>query len=95
MISETIMTGQQITKIRKALRLSQTEFGLLLNAHFVTVSRWEKETLEPNAYQQAMLNEFEAAIKKKQFDKLIKNTLIGAGVAAALFLLLRAAKSGG
>lgn len=89
------MTGQQITDIRKALRLSQTEFGLLLNAHFVTVSRWEKETLEPNAYQQAMLNEFEAAIKKEQFGKLVKNALIGAGVAAALFLLLKAAKSGG
>ena len=89
------MKGQDILAIRKSLGLNQTEFGQLLNAHFVTVSRWEKETLEPNAYQEAMLNEFEVAIRKEQFGKLVKNALIGAGVAAAIFLLLNAAKSGG
>ena len=89
------MKGQNILAIRRSLRLNQTEFGQLLNAHFVTVSRWEKETLEPNAYQEAMLNEFEVAIRKEQFGKLVKNALIGAGVATAIFLLLKAAKSGG
>ena len=89
------MKGQDILAIRKSLGLNQTEFGQLLNAHFVTVSRWEKETLEPNAYQEAMLNEFEVAIRKEQFGKLVKNALIGAGVATAIFLLLNAAKSGG
>ena len=89
------MKGQDILAIRKSLGLNQTEFGQLLNAHFVTVSRWEKGTLEPNAYQEAMLNEFEAAIRKEKFGKLVKNALIGAGVAAAIFLLLKAAKSGG
>ena len=89
------MKGQDILAIRKSLGLNQTEFGQLLNAHFVTVSRWEKEALEPNAYQEAMLNEFEVAIRKEQFGKLVKNALIGAGVATAIFLLLNAAKSGG
>lgn len=89
------MKGQDILAIRKSLGLNQTEFGQLLNAHFVTVSRWEKETLEPNAYQEAMLNEFEVAIRKEQFGKLVKNALLGAGVATAIFLLLNAAKSGG
>ena len=89
------MKGQDILAIRKSLGLNQTEFGQLLNAHFVTVSRWEKETLEPNAYQEAMLNEFEVAIRKEQFGKLVKKALIGAGVATAIFLLLKAAKSGG
>ena len=89
------MKGQDILAVRKSLGLNQTEFGQLLNAHFVTVSRWEKGTLEPNAYQEAMLNEFEVAIRKEKFGKLVKNALIGAGVAAAIFLLLEAAKRGG
>ncbi len=89
------MTEQEITSIRKALKLNQTEFGQLLNAHFVTVSRWEKGVLEPNSYQLAMLQEFAQAIKKERFGKIVKNALIGAGVAAAIYLLLSAAKSGG
>lgn len=87
------MTETEILTVRKALGLNQSEFGQLLNAHFVTVSRWEKGLLEPNSYQEAMLQEFAEAIRREKFGKLVKNALIGAGVAAAIFLLLKAAKS--
>jgi len=92
------MTKKKILSIRKALGLNQTEFGQLLNAHFVTVSRWESGALEPNAYQNALLTQFEEAIRrerKEKFGNLVKNTLIGAGVAAAIYLLLKAANNGG
>lgn len=35
------MTGNELRAIRRKLGLSQTEFGELIGAHFVTVSRWE------------------------------------------------------
>lgn len=47
-----MFSGDDIHRLRKeGLRWSQSELGLLLNAHAQTVSRWEHDTAEPNSWQ--------------------------------------------
>ena len=48
--------------IRKALHLNQADFGALLNAHSVTVSKWERGRAKPDRYQQAVMASFQTAI---------------------------------
>lgn len=82
------MTAQEIREIRKSLGLTQAEFGQLLGAHGMTVSRWELGSLSPTAYQQALLVAFRAAADKQKLDEAVKSALVGAGIVAALILLL-------
>ena len=87
------MTGLEIRELRKQMGLSQAQLGSLVNAHFVTVSKWEAGDASPDSYQLGMLQRF-AAIeqgKRKQMGNDAKNALVAAGVIAALFLLLAAA----
>lgn len=75
--------------------MNQTQFGSLVNAHFVTVSKWENGEATPDSYQLGMLQRF-AAIennRRQQLGNQAKQALIVAGVIAALFLLLAAAES--
>lgn len=83
------MTPEQIKSIRKKLNLGQTEFGNLFGVHSMTVSKWERGVLNPNAYQIALLSDFEKAARNKAVQETIGNVLIGAGIAAALYLLLK------
>lgn len=92
-MSSTILSIR-IEKIRKSLGLNQAEFGQLLGAHSVTVSRWESGQLQPSPYQLALIDEFERAAKKEDFGQNIKYLLIGAGIAAAIFALLKIAREG-
>lgn len=84
-------------RLRHRLGLSQPQLAQLLGVHSMTVSRWERgdPTTSPNPYQLALMAEFEKAAASREAEKL-KDTLgavvIGAGIAAALFLLLQAAK---
>ncbi len=39
--------AERIRRVRKRLDLNQTEFGQLLNVHFVTVSNWERGVHDP------------------------------------------------
>ena len=48
--------------IRTALNLTQSDFGSMLNAHAVTVSRWEHGHCKPDRYQQAVMASFQRAI---------------------------------
>lgn len=91
------MTGQQIRKLREDMGLTQAQFGALLNAHLVTVSRWESESspVKPDLYQAAMIDEFARVQERKKTGELVKAALIGAGIAAALLLMLKAAQSEG
>jgi transcriptional regulator with XRE-family HTH domain len=91
------MTGQQIRKLREDMGLTQAQFGALLNAHLVTVSRWENDLnpVKPDLYQAAMIDEFAQIQERKKVGDMVKTALIGAGIAAALFLVLKAAQSGG
>lgn len=86
------MNGPDIKSLRKRLGLTQTEFGYLLDAHSVTVSRWESGHMEPNAFQVALMHEFKNAADKQaqeEFGQALKNILVGAGIAAALYWLLK------
>ncbi|MEW8051105.1 MAG: helix-turn-helix domain-containing protein [Candidatus Thiodiazotropha sp.] len=83
------MTKEGIAKLRKRLGLNQTEFGNLFGVHPMTISKWERGTLSPNHYQHALMSEFEEAAKSKQVRETIGAVLVGAGIAAALYLLLK------
>lgn len=72
--------------------LSQPEFGQLFGVHPMTVSKWERGLLAPNEYQSALMREFQKAVKDEKARQAVKTVLVGAGIAAALLLLLEAGK---
>lgn len=86
------MGPDQIKSLRAQLGLKQPEFGQLFGVHPITVSKWERGILEPNIYQQSLMDEFKKAAKSKEVKATLGKVLIGAGIAAALFLLLRSAR---
>lgn len=91
------MRPEDIAKLRKRLGLAQPQFAQLLGVHAITVSRWERgdQRVSPSPYQVALMAEFEKAAASKeaaQIKEALGNLLIGAGIAAALLLLLEAAK---
>lgn len=86
------MNSVQIALLRKDMTLSQPEFGQLFGVHPMTVSKWERSLLAPNEYQLALMREFQKAIQDEKARQTVKAVLIGAGIAAALLLLLEAGK---
>jgi putative transcriptional regulator len=86
------MNGESITNLRKRLKLNQMEFGNLLGVHPMTISKWERGTLAPNHYQSALMQEFAKAADKQDVRDTVGSLLLGAGIAAALLLLLSKAK---
>ncbi len=90
------MDPTRIRRLRRALRLNQAEFGQLLGAHAVTVSRWETpgSGYGPSAYQCALMQDFEKAAGARDMDQTLKNLLVGAGIATAIYFLLKAARGG-
>lgn len=68
------------------------EFGNLLGVHPMTISKWERGTLAPNHYQSALMQEFAKAADKQDVRDTVGSLLLGAGIAAALLLLLSKAK---
>lgn len=88
------IAGKKLAELRKKLGLTQAELGQLVGAHPVTVSRWESGHADPSPYQQALLEEFAKAAQKEDFGRTIKNLVIGAGIAAAIYTLLKAAREG-
>lgn len=86
------MTGTEIKRLRQDLGMTQTEFGSVVNAHFVTVSKWESGETSPDPYQQGMLQRFAQVQERKKVGDMAKGALITAGVIGALLLLLNAAK---
>ena len=87
------MNSAHIALLRKDMGLSQPEFGQLFGVHPMTVSKWERALLAPNEYQAALMREFQKAIKDEKARQAVKSVLIGAGIAAALLLLLEAGKA--
>lgn len=84
----------EIAALRRALGLSQVEFGQLFDTHAMTVSKWERGILKPSAYQMALMRQFQSTAKAQQglAQEQVKNLLVGAGVVAALIWLLSSAK---
>lgn len=86
------MNREQIAALRNQMGLSQPEFGQLYGVHPMTVSKWERGLLAPNEYQLALMQAFQKGIRDEQVRQAVKGALIGAGIAAALLLLLDAGK---
>ncbi|MGA7178348.1 MAG: hypothetical protein WBX11_02005 [Thiobacillaceae bacterium] len=88
------MNQTQIANLRKTMALSQADFGRLFDVHFMTVSKWERGVLVPTPYQIALMQEFARAVemRRAEVQQELKQLLVGAGVIAALFFLLNAAK---
>jgi putative transcriptional regulator len=88
------MPSASITSLRRALGLSQVEFGQLFGVHAMTISKWERGVLSPTAYQQALMDQFQRTVdqKKEQAQQQLKHLLVGAGVVAALVWLLGSGK---
>jgi DNA-binding transcriptional regulator YiaG len=87
------MIDKDIIKLRNALGLSQAEFAQLFGVHPMTVSKWERGVLKPTSYQGVLMNDFEKASREKIVKDTLKNVLIGAGVVAGLYLLLKSSRS--
>lgn len=83
------MQPEGIADLRKRLGLNQMEFGNLFGVHPMTVSKWERGALSPNNYQLALMQDFAKAAKSKEVQETIGAVLVGAGIAAALYLLLK------
>ena len=83
------MTPNEIRSLRTSLKLGQAEFAQMLGVHPMTVSRWEQEALSPTVYHEVWMKEFNAAVAKDEtVGNILKGVLIGAGIAAAIYLLL-------
>ena len=79
-------------RIRDALGLTQSDFGSLVGAHAVTVSRWENGKLRPDAHQRALLASFQTAIDRDAPIRPDLDAVIGScGPVYALYLVLHAA----
>lgn len=90
------MTPSEIRSLRTSLNLGQAEFAQMLGVHPMTVSRWERKEgpLSPTAYQEVLMKEFKTAVSKdKDVGNILKGILIGAGIAAAIYLLLSKSRS--
>lgn len=87
------MSPVEIYTLRTAMRLTQADFGRLFGVHAMTVSKWERNLLTPTPYQQALMHSFRAAVERNKAKvQQVQQLLIGAGVVAALLLLLSTAK---
>lgn len=78
-----------VARLREQLGLTQAQFGNLFGVHPMTVSKWEREILEPSDYQKALMIDFEKAAKNEEVPNKIGTILISAGIAAALYFLLK------
>ena len=87
------MTPEQLRAVRDGLGLTQEQFAQLLGVHGLTVSKWERGVLTPSPYQVALIQSFAKAKEKRPevTGGALAAILLGAGVAAALFFLLKAA----
>ena len=86
------MTGPEVASIRAGLGLTQVQFAQLLGVHPLTVSKWERGLLAPTSHQIALLDSFRRArAAQKDIGGEVANLLVTAGVAFALFAVLKAA----
>lgn len=85
------MEPLDIRSTRERLNLNQAQLASLLGVHWVTVSKWERGALAPDPYRQALLVRFKEAAEREELGDQIAGVIVGAGVAAAIFMLLKAA----
>ena len=86
------MTPAEIRSLRTALRMTQAQFAQLFGVHSLTVSKWERGLLAPSPHHAALMQSFSRATQRSpDVGTFVAGLLIGAGVGAALYQLLRAA----
>ncbi len=86
-----MLSRHQIRRIRNRLGLSQRQLADLLGVHPLTVSKWERGLLSPNAHQEDLLRSFGEAEGTENIGETVGKLLLTVGVAAALLALLKAA----
>ena len=95
MLHDGDVSATEIRQVRLDLGLTQAQMASLMNIHPVTVSRWENEREEkyaPSAYQESILRAFmKACADDPSLKERAARVLLGLGVAAAMFTILRAA----
>jgi len=87
-----LMNADAIAQLRRDLGLSQAQLGQLLGVHFMTVSKWERGILNPDAYELALMEAFRntADKKKDEAKKQLRELLVRADWVSALAWLLSA-----
>ena len=86
------MSPSEIRALRVSLGLTQEQFATLLGVHSLTTSKWERSVLTPSPYQVALMRSFEASCEQEpRIGEYVVAALLGAGVGAALYCLLRPA----
>jgi len=86
--SETLK-GEDIRSVRKRLGLTQVPFASILGVHPITVSQWERDQAEPNAWCSGLLDVLTTIDNPKEVGKRAASLLHSAGRARALYELLR------
>jgi transcriptional regulator with XRE-family HTH domain len=86
------LSADRVRRIRTGLGLTQGQLAKLVGVHPLTVSKWERGLLSPNAHQDALLRSFQKAEGQAELGETIGKLLVTAGVAAALYILLKAAE---
>jgi transcriptional regulator with XRE-family HTH domain len=72
--------------------LTQGQLAQLIGVHPLTVWKWEQGRARPTPHQAALLESFVAAQRAEpDAGALVVGTLFAAGVAAALYVVLKAA----
>lgn len=90
------MTSEELKTVREALRLTQSQLAQLLGVHEITISKWERGHGKPSPYQEALIRSFgQAQEKSPDVGTVVAGLLVAAGIAAALFYILKAALEGG
>ncbi|MCB9760761.1 MAG: helix-turn-helix domain-containing protein [Alphaproteobacteria bacterium] len=86
------MLPGQIRELRISLGFTQGQFAQLLGVHSLTVSKWERGLLSPSPRQVALMNSFQTAtVNQPDIGTVVAGLLVGAGISAALFFILKAA----
>lgn len=88
------MTETEILQLRTRLGLSQPQFAQLMGVHPMTVSRWERRELSPTPHQVAFMTAYKKGAEDKKIREEFSAVMIGAGIVAAVLLLLTAAQKG-
>ena len=85
----------KIKKARTALGMSQIKFAGILNVHPMTISKWERGESSPDSAQEDIIRTCLKIAKNsetaKTIGKNVLSALAGAGFAAAIYYLLKAA----
>jgi putative transcriptional regulator len=87
-----VRSSVDVRDLREALGLTQTHMGELLGVHGLTVSKWERGKLVPSPHHVALMISFHRAHRRDpDIGRVVVGALLAAGVAAALYTLLKPA----